>query len=129
MTSRRQLARYIATAWIEKSVPRPDLVNQMAAYLLENGRTNEIDLLVNDIKKQIEEQYGVTVANVSSARPLSNQLRSHIKELVKDRTGAKSVRLSEEIDKSLVGGAVVDTPGMSIDLSIRGKLNNLRSRS
>ncbi|MDX1765948.1 MAG: F0F1 ATP synthase subunit delta [Candidatus Saccharimonadales bacterium] len=129
MTSRRQLARYIATAWIERTVPRSDLIKQMAGYLLENGRSNEVDLLVSDIKQQIEEQYGVTVANVASARPLSDQLRTHIKELVKEKTGAKSVRLSEEIDENLVGGAVVDTPGLSIDLSVRGKLNNLRSRS
>ena len=129
MTSRRQLARHIAGAWIEKTVPRSELVRQMAAHLIESGRTDEVDLLVNDIKKQIEVQYGVTLANVASARPLSDQLRSHLKQLVKDKTGAKSVRLNEEIDKSLLGGAVVDTPTMSIDLSVRGKLNKLRSRS
>ena len=129
MISRRSLARHIATAWVEKTVPRKTLVKQMAAYLVQNGKTKEIDLLVNDIKKQIEEQYGLTIAEVTSARPLTEALRRQIKQLVTDKTGAKSVRLSEETDASLLGGAVIETPSMNIDLSVRGTLQQLRSRS
>lgn len=126
MTSRRQLARYIATAWIEKTVPRKDLIQQMAAFLVENKRVNEIDLLVNDIKLQIEQQYGVTVADITSARPLTDSLRTHIKEMVKGKTNAKSVRISESIDEDLLGGARIVTPDSEFDLSIRGKLNGLK---
>lgn len=126
MITRRQLARYIATAWTERTVARNELVRQMAAFLVDSGRTREIDLLVGDIKKQIEKQYGVSVAEVVSARPLTDMLRSHIKQMVTSKTHAKSVRLSESVDEDLLGGAVVTTPDSEFDLSIRGKLKLLK---
>jgi F-type H+-transporting ATPase subunit delta len=125
--TRRKLASHIADEWVDGGADRTHLIQQMAAFLVEEGRTNEVDLLVNDIKIEIEQRYGITVADVHSAHPLNEQIKKAITEMVKSKTGAKSVRMSEAIDESLIGGVVVDTPTMSIDMSVRGKLNKLRS--
>ena len=124
--SRTQVSKYVAQAWVDKSVPRTELVKQMAAYLVDSKRKSEIELLVADVRREIALQHGIVVAEAISARELTDGLRKHISAFVKDKTGASKVALSESIDESLVGGVVVRTPDSEYDLSVRGKLNALK---
>lgn len=125
--SRKAVARYIAQAWVEKLVPRRELVAQMAAYLVESRKTKEADLLVSDIKAAIESDYGVVVAEVVSARELSSSLSKEVADFVKRKTGAKKVVVSESVDESLIGGFIATTPSETFDVSVRSKLNNLKA--
>lgn len=126
--SRKQVARYIAQAWTEKSVPRKKLIKQMAAYLLESKTPHATVQLVNDIKKEIQASYGIIVANTTSARPLDAATRKEVDKVIKEITGGKRVVLDESIDASLLGGVKARTPEMEFDVSVRGKLNALKVR-
>lgn len=126
ITSRTQVARYVAQAWVDKSVPRKDLVQQMAAYLVDSKKKHEAGLLINDVKMFISQKHGIVVAEAVGARPLSEILQKHISAYVKDQTGAQKVALTTSVDESLIGGVVVRTPEREFDLSVRGKLNGLK---
>ena len=124
--SRTSVARHVAKKWVDKSVSRKKLVEQMVAYLIDSKKTHEAELLVNDVKKFIAQDHGIVVAEAVSARPLSEQLQKHISAYVKDKTGAQKVALQSSIDESLIGGVVVRTPEREFDMSVRGKLNSLK---
>lgn len=126
MQSRTAVAKYIAQAWVDKSVPRKELIAQMTAYLVANKKTHEAELLVNDIKKFISQQHGIVVAEAVAARPLSETLQKHISAYVKEQTGAQKVALTTSVDENLIGGVVVRTPEREFDHSVRGKLNGLK---
>ncbi len=124
--SRSKIADYIAHAWVSKETSRVELVKQMAAYLVQAKKTHEVDLLVNDIISVIEQEYGIAVADVTSARPLTNQIKHDLAEAIKQLTGAKKVTMSESVDPSLLGGLIAKTAEREMDVSIRGKLDALK---
>lgn len=121
--SRRKLAEYVATRLIAGDTPKKAL-REVAAYLVEAKRTRELELVVRDIESALA-AHGVVIADVTSARPLSDKLRQEIGTLV----DAKDVKLRETIDESVLGGVRVVTPDKRFDGTIRRKLAVLKSKA
>ena len=62
---------------------------------------------------------------MTSARPLTDSLRSQLKHFLAEQTKAKHVTLAERIDPNLLGGLVARTTDAELDASVRTKLNQL----
>lgn len=123
--SRRVIARTVAAKLLAEPKERKHWVQALAAYLIETRRADEIDLIINDIARELFEQRGELVVDVTSARPLTDPVRSELKKLLKDVTDAKEVLLSESVDASLIGGLIARTPDAQLDASVRTKLKQL----
>lgn len=121
--SRRQLSQYVAESLING---KSEVVEQVAAYLLMNGRTKEADLLVRDVEKALESR-GVVVAHVRSAHQLDESQRNEIESLLKNKFNAKSVSTKDMVDEDLLGGVVVRTASDEFDGSLRRNINRLKS--
>ncbi len=117
------LARKIAPMLLEDS-DNQQLVSQLGAYLVEQGRTGEVDLLINDIALEME-RLGYSDVDVVSAHALSSSVRSELEQTIKQLTSVKSVKLNETVDQSLIGGIIATTPSLEIDLSVRRQLKAL----
>lgn len=124
-TSRRVVARTIASRLIEAPKERKRLISMLAAYLIETNRVDELEQVVNDIAHELFEQKGELLVNVTSARPLSDQVRAELKTLLGAATGANHVDLTEQLDPDLLGGLVARTPDAQLDVSVRTKLKQL----
>lgn len=61
---------------------------------------------------------------VTSASPLSDELRERISQALRDRLG-REVKLEAEIDETLIGGAVIKAGDVVIDGSLRARLDGL----
>lgn len=122
--SRRALADYIAEQW-SAGVDRAKLIRQLAAYLVENRRTNEAILIVRDIEAALAEK-GQLLAKVSSARELSSQVKDGLIMQLKASQHAKSVELNTEVDANLLGGMKVELPGQEFDGTLRQRLQALK---
>jgi len=123
--SRRVLSRTIAAGILDDPRSIQKWLKRTAAYLVEYNRVQEVDLLVNDIAHELQAQSGKLLVDVTSARRLSESVKTELKHLLHQSTGAKSVDLTEHIDPSLLGGLVVRTPDAQLDVSIRSKLKQL----
>jgi F-type H+-transporting ATPase subunit delta len=123
--SRRVIARTVAAKLLAEPKARKHWVQALAAYLVETRRVDEIDLIVNDIARELFIQKGELVVDVTSARPLTDSVRAELKHLLKEATDAKEVSLNESIDKSLLGGLIARTPDAQLDASVRTKLKQL----
>ena len=123
--SRRVIARTVAAKLLSEPNQRKHWVQALAAYLIETRRADEIDLIVNDIARELFEQRGELVVDVTSARPLTDPVRRELKSLLKEVTDAKEVLLSESVDSSLIGGLIARTPDAQLDASVRTKLKQL----
>jgi len=123
--SRRVIARTVAAKLLAEPKARKHWITALAAYLVENNRTDEVDLVVNDIAHELFEQKGQLLVDVTSARPLSEQVKSELTRVLKDATAAKEVSLTESIDPSLLGGLIARTPDAQLDASVRTKLRML----
>ena len=87
--------------------------------------------LFSDILKQAEQELndhlGLADAEVSSARPLSEQERKLLEAEIAKLTG-KRVRARYEQDASLLGGAVVKVGSTIYDGSVKGQLERIREQ-
>lgn len=123
--SRSDIAKAFVSRADEVGVKRAS--KDLAALVLEQRIHEEVDEIIEDIMAEYSRTHGIVESTVTSAHPLSSELKKQLEQKVKTKTGAKKVILNEEIDRSLLGGVVVTAPGMELDLSLKSKLNKLKA--
>lgn len=98
---------------------------ETAALILEQGLHGQIDQIIDDIAEQYAKQKGIVEAQVTTAFPLTKDLKAALTEKIKKRTNAQKVTIHEIVDPSLLGGVIVTAPDMELDLSLKTKLAKL----
>lgn len=120
--SRKDLAEYIGKRTLDIN-DREKLVNEIAAYLLEENLTSDIDSLMRDVM-QYRLNKGIVEVVVKSAHELSQNDVDDIYELLKSEyPSAKSYTVDQLIDPNVIGGVKLEFPGAQLDLSIFSRLN------
>jgi F0F1-type ATP synthase delta subunit len=125
--SRRVIARTVAAKLLAEPANQAHWLQVTAAYLLEQHMADDADLMINDIARELFEQSGHLLVDVTSARKLSDKVREELQHTMRKATGAKRVELTEHIDANLLGGLVARTPDAQLDASVRTKLKQLAS--
>jgi F-type H+-transporting ATPase subunit delta len=119
----------IARGFVIQAKKNPkNAVKELAALILELRLHGDIDEILADIANEYQAQYGIIEAEVKTAFALSGALKKQIEDRIKQETGSKTVKLHEVIDKTLLGGVVINAPDMDLDLSLRSKLNSIRGK-
>jgi F0F1-type ATP synthase delta subunit len=125
-TSRSQIADIVATRTLSSSPQVSRISRSVAAYLLENGRTGELESLMRDVIEVRSEQGVVEVAAVSANKLSSDVVRDIRREIKKRYPNAKKILLNEQLDPSVVAGVRLELPGEQLDLSVRAQLNRFK---
>ena len=121
--SRRSLANYVSEQILAGNSQQA--LDQVAGYLVQKRATDDYQLIIKDIESKLSDK-GLVIIRVTSARPLSNASEAKIKKYILNKTGAKQIELINTIDKNLIGGAMIDTADVTLDASLRGRLNKLK---
>lgn len=74
----------------------------------------------------VDAERGVARARVTTATALNEAGRQSVVDAVQRETGATDVELEEQIDREILGGAVVQVGDRIIDGSVRTRLSGLR---
>ena len=81
-----------------------------------------------DIAQSFQKQYksykGIKTALVTSAFPLTSDLKKGIMAIIKGE-GKEEISLEEKVDEKIIGGFVIRMDDQQIDTSIKNKLNKL----
>lgn len=125
--SQRILAKTIAQKMVADPSKRKHWTNVLAAYLVENGLSGRTDAVITDVAREIFALNGELLVRITSARPLTADVRKEISQLLREKTNAKHVVFEETIDPTLIGGVIAKTPDAELDLSVRTKLKQLTS--
>lgn len=122
--SRRKLSEYVADR-LAKGDNTKTVMKELAAYLVDNRRTRETELVIRDIEARLLAQ-GVALVTVTSARTLTSEAKQSIEALVKaEQSDITKVVLREQIDESVIGGVRVELPGRLADFTVKAKLDKL----
>jgi F-type H+-transporting ATPase subunit delta len=89
--------------------------------IIRQGFLPEISAIFDELKDAEE---GVVDVTVTSAAPLDDQQRRMLAEALARRL-KREVRLHCDVDKSLIGGAVLRAGDLVIDGSLRSRLNRI----
>lgn len=123
--SRRQLAVYATNELLDGTAPSK-VALRLAAVLVEFKRAHEVDLLIQDINRELEVRGKLANANVTTATELSGSLQNELTKFIKLAAKVDQVTLNENIDKSLIGGVRVETAVHAWDKTVVGKLTQIR---
>ncbi len=118
MTSRRQVAQYVADRLLEG---RGDAVTAAAAWLTARGRKRQARYLVRDVA-EILAKGGYIVARVVTARPMKVGATGEIEAYIREHTRAREIEMTTATDSALIGGALIELPGADLDSTIKTKL-------
>jgi len=113
-----------------------DLITDLVKKQLPAGGDNFIKLLTQnsrlDILPELQQQYAMLVlqsrksveAEVVSARPLSAEQKDKLIDALKQRLGV-AVSITESVDETLIGGAIIKAGDLVIDGSAKGRVEKL----
>ncbi len=126
---RRQIAQVISDKTITSKYSSKKLSKDVAAYLLNEKRVKELDSILRDIQSDwANDGYIDTI--VFSAHPLTDNLVNQIKtELFGIYPNAKTIKISNIIDRSLIGGIKIEIASTQQDLSVKAKLKRFEVKS
>ncbi len=118
--SRRKIASYIAERLISED-SQIAAIRQLAAFLIDNRRTKEVQLIVRDIEFELQNR-GIILAEVTTATDLTDATRKEIERLVGEHADPGRIQLRQFIDPTVIGGVRIDIPGKRLDATIARRL-------
>lgn len=116
--SRSQIVSVLA-----EKLGQKNLASEVAAYLLDENRTGDLDSLARDLVAY-RAQGGTVEITAVSAHQLSPTVEADIKSQVKTLyPAAKEIIINYRQDASQIGGVRLEFPDKQLDLTVRNKLN------
>ncbi len=101
-------------------------VRNLAKLLTRKRRIAIADQVVDAFKDLVNAERGIAEATVTTAQPLDDAGRSAVIAAVQRSTGAREVSLTEQLDREIIGGAVIRMGDHIIDGSVRTRLSGLK---
>ena len=114
-------------ALLEELIKRTKVQRPTANFLrilLKNQRLTDLGEINKRLSQVLDERSGVVAAQVTTARPVSEEIKKSLTGRLATITG-KDVRLSFAIDETLIGGMVTRVGSTVYDGSIRNQLRQL----
>lgn len=99
--------------------------NGLIDALVANKRINLLDTIAEQYAILFDESQGKQIAVVTTAVPLTDELRSKVLAKVNDLTN-NEVIIENKIDESIIGGFILRLGDMQFNASIANQLNNLK---
>ncbi len=102
------------------------LAKEIAAFLLVEHRTSELDSLLRDIV-QYRADHGVVEAVAVSVEGLDDAVKKDIRNFLHNEfPKAKTLAWHDKLDPDVVGGLKVELPNEQLDITTRAKLDTFK---
>lgn len=109
---------------LEELISRTRVTETSAGFLrvlLKNQRLAQLKEVAERFGQVLDDRSGVVAANVTTARPLPDELRASLHDALATATG-RTVRLSFAIDDKIIGGSIARIGSTIFDGSVQGQL-------
>lgn len=93
--------------------------------LIINKRLNLLGDVANKYNELYDQLKGIQVADVTTAVPLTDELKNKVLVKIKELTG-KEATIKSHIDASILGGFILRVGDIQYNASIANKLNKLK---
>lgn len=102
-----------------------DLTFGFLILLIERGLIESLPLIVKEFSQIRHQKENKLTAEVITAQPLDDELKSRISSVLSEATG-KEIALKCRVDEDILGGIVIRVGDRLIDGSLKGRLNEAR---
>ena len=122
---RRVIAEVLAKQTLGM-IDSAEFSERIAAYLLSEGRTADLEPLLRDIM-QYRADHGIVEVIAVTAHSLTDDTRKDVERQVRSSfPDAQSIIISEELQNDLVGGIRIELPNQQLDVSVRSQLSRFK---
>lgn len=97
----------------------------VVTLMVDRGMADQLDALASAFDTISEKERGIVVAEVTSAVPLTDDLRAKLTDKLSTALG-RAVSLRESVDATILGGIVIRVAGRVLDGSVTSQLRDLR---
>lgn len=97
----------------------------VVTLMVDRGMVDRLGAMADAFSGIAEKERGIVVAEVTTAVPLTGDLRSKLVDKLSAALG-RAVSLRESVDESLLGGIVIRVAGRVLDGSVNAQLRDLR---
>ncbi|UYZ61910.1 ATP synthase F1 subunit delta [Hymenobacter weizhouensis] len=104
-----------------------ELTSKFFSIVTQHGRESALAYIGSEFRNQYNLLRGMQVAEVTTAAPLTAELREQLRQVVRQQSGLPQVTLTEKVDASLIGGFVLRIGDRLIDDSVSYRLRKLRT--
>jgi len=107
-----------------------DITKNLLVVLSENGRLGETQGVIEGFNELVAKYKGELTVVVTSATPLPRDVLSRLETTLKQSQTAlqaKSLKIVNKVNPSVLGGIVVDFGDKTIDLSVSSRVTKLDS--
>jgi len=107
-----------------------DITKNLFVLLSENGRLGETAGVIEGFNELVAKHRGELNVTVTSAVPLTKDVLTRLEATLKQSQSAqqaKSLKLTNKVNPTVLGGLVVDFGEKTIDLSVSSRINKLNS--
>jgi len=102
-----------------------DLTRHIVSFVVSQGRSRELDDIVEELAGLATERRSKVLGEVRSAVPLTEEQRAKLNEALSKATG-KIVDAKVIVDPSVVGGIYAKVGDVVIDATVRRRLQDLK---
>ncbi|MFA7088333.1 MAG: ATP synthase F1 subunit delta [Patescibacteria group bacterium] len=104
------------------------ILHNFVAVLGRDGMLNRENEIISAFEEIWNQENGELPASISSAHQLADNSREAITDYLKNKTGAKKIVLTEEVDQDLLGGFVLKYESRVLDGSLKTNLEDLKNK-
>jgi F-type H+-transporting ATPase subunit delta len=105
------------------------LTNSFLHIIIRKGRESQLAEIAQEFINQYREIKGISIVNVVSAEPISEETLSSIRnKLVDSKLTRGNIEFKTTVDKSLIGGFVISFEDKLYDASVKHQLDELRKQ-
>lgn len=101
------------------------LTRNFFKLLIDNQREDILPEFFKNFEKLYNERASIVEATVTTAKEMSEEEQFEVAKKVRELANCKSVKIKPVIDKSIIGGTVIQFGSKVLDDSIRAEIDNL----
>jgi F-type H+-transporting ATPase subunit delta len=105
-----------------------ELTTAFNSLLIRKGRETFLPEIVVAFIDQYKHQKGIHTIKLTTASPVSEELKKQIIEKVQAQTAMKNVELKATVNEDIIGGFVLELGDTLVDASIAYDLNKIKSQ-
>jgi F-type H+-transporting ATPase subunit delta len=118
--TKRQIAEAVFA--LSGKASQAKLAKVLAAYLVAERRSGELDAIMRELKTIRERTNGTQEVTITTAFPATDKVKKQLKGLLSN----DKVIMNEVIDKNVIGGVRMEANDYYLDLTVRNRLNKLK---
>ena len=103
------------------------LLLDFLCLVAEKGRADKLGEIYAEFRQMYNDEKNILEVTAITASPLTAELRKRLTDKLSKSTG-RNIVLTEEVDKSIIGGIVVRYGNTELDSSVRTRLGKLKAQ-